>query len=308
MSFILSSLCPTHGNSKGCPCRRLTTRASIFTAAELGDEQRVQQLLQADCSKADCVDMYGYTPLHFASQHGRLNVMRLLLEAGARVDGLPKDQGGCGATPLHRAAFRGETEAVRLLLAAGASVSAQDASYGDLRTPLHKAACEGHMDAARLLLAAGANAYAPDANGLTPLDVCPATAQAELRHLIAACQPSAASSSAACDAARQQATNSCQNSSKSVGATTSRQVGETAVPPLPAAAETQAAMLVAVTGVASLLVFQLQLAMEALLSRPLDVKWSRPLICCYSDKSWLLAGALHRTQHCCWQHSVGKLQ
>ena len=74
-------------------------------------------------------------------------------QAGADVNHL--DWGGF--TPLHRAAFDGRVEVARLLLDAGAKVNQQDAIGG--RTPLHQAAgcrrpglCADTLRAAALML------------------------------------------------------------------------------------------------------------------------------------------------------------
>ncbi|GAA2873773.1 hypothetical protein GCM10010517_34350 [Streptosporangium fragile] len=56
------------------------------------------------------------TPLHQAAQEGAVQVIKLLLAAGAEVDAVDAD----GATPLWEAVRHGRDEAVKLLLAAGA--------------------------------------------------------------------------------------------------------------------------------------------------------------------------------------------
>ena len=92
MSFVISSMCPLSVHGKGCPCRQLTTNASIFTAAELGSLQRVNYLLATGRTKFPNVrDAYGYTALHYAAQHDRVEVVKCLLDRGANADGVLSD-------------------------------------------------------------------------------------------------------------------------------------------------------------------------------------------------------------------------
>lgn len=70
------------------------------------------------------------------------------------------------ATPLHVAALRGHVDVVGVLLEAGARLEAQT-NWGE--TPLHVAAMKGHRDAVATLIAAGADVNAKDEGGHTPL-------------------------------------------------------------------------------------------------------------------------------------------
>lgn len=59
-----------------------------------------------------------YNPIHLACRHGHIDIIQLLLEYGAHVDGVPQIH----RTPLVTAAGNGNIEVVRLLLSAGAQV------------------------------------------------------------------------------------------------------------------------------------------------------------------------------------------
>ncbi|WP_238551814.1 ankyrin repeat domain-containing protein [Candidatus Symbiobacter mobilis] len=61
----------------------------------------------------------GWTPLHYAATRGHVDVIRLLLSEGARINAVSPN----GTTPLMMAAYYGTTDAVRALLAAGAKVA-----------------------------------------------------------------------------------------------------------------------------------------------------------------------------------------
>ena len=96
----------------------------------------------------------GCTALMFASEDGRLGIVRELLRQGARVDAMRVDK---GLTALYFAAQEGRTGTVEALLAAGAraSVAAPDGF-----SALMSAARGGHLGIARALIAAGASVNA----------------------------------------------------------------------------------------------------------------------------------------------------
>jgi ankyrin repeat protein len=79
-----------------------------------------------------------------------MGVLKLLLEAGARIDAVGKD----GSTPLLGAIVHKQMGAVELLLKAGADKDKPD-DVG--ATPLHAACIAGQQRAVELLLQAGAD-------------------------------------------------------------------------------------------------------------------------------------------------------
>ena len=91
------------------------------------------------------------TPLQAASSLGHLNIVKLLLEQGADVNGLIIP--GClRSTPLHAACSLGHLDTVKLLLEQGADVNASIAMTRE--TPLHLAASGGHFEIVKWLLEA----------------------------------------------------------------------------------------------------------------------------------------------------------
>lgn len=90
--------------------------ASIEEAELLGPAS-VEQLVNGR-------DSMGIAPLHWASFHGHLEVIELLLSAGANIDARDGDQ----STPLIWAAFFGQPNAVRLLVERKADLEIRNAS------------------------------------------------------------------------------------------------------------------------------------------------------------------------------------
>lgn len=102
----------------------------------------------------------GTTPLDIAVGRRDFEMMRLLLEHGAR----PGPSRGYRLDPLSTAVGENDTALVRMLIARGAQVDGRDPAG---RTPLMTAAERGAAEAFRVLLKAGADPGARAANGWT---------------------------------------------------------------------------------------------------------------------------------------------
>jgi len=87
----------------------------------------------------------GWTCLLIAAFNGHLDICRLLIDKGAKVEA--KDMNGC--TPLLCAAIEGHVEIVRLLCDRGADVEARS---DDEWRPLHYAAMYGHISVVKELI------------------------------------------------------------------------------------------------------------------------------------------------------------
>ena len=100
---------------------KLTNALTLISAAEDGDAARVARLLDSGASADERPAPGGETPLMRAAARGHLEVVRVLLDAGADVCASRAD----GFTPLVLAVFFGHEEVVRLLVERGADPSAR---------------------------------------------------------------------------------------------------------------------------------------------------------------------------------------
>ena len=116
------------------------------------------------------------SPLMMCAYCGLAELAQVLLENGAEVDfALPEG----GETALHMASVTGKLDVARLLVEAGADVNRgtnsdratqmfQDRLWGE--TPLHLAAKSGHAAMVEYLLSAGADKNVKTTQERTPLD------------------------------------------------------------------------------------------------------------------------------------------
>ena len=147
--------------------------APVADAAMRQDADAVRTLIAGEADP-DAAHGDGMTGLHWAAHNGDVEVLRLLLAAGADVGARTRlgDH-----TPLHVASRSAQPAAVRELLAAGADANAV-ATTG--ATPLHFAASSGSAGAVAALLDHGADADAREPVwGQTPLMFAAAEARAE---------------------------------------------------------------------------------------------------------------------------------
>ena len=96
---------------------------NVFDLAALGDATGLREMLRADPSLAESWSADGFTALHFAAFLGGAGVVRALLEAGADVAAVARNE--MRVQPLHSAVALGDLEAVRALLDAGADPNAE---------------------------------------------------------------------------------------------------------------------------------------------------------------------------------------
>jgi ankyrin repeat protein len=127
---------------------------ALHHAAHNQDVAAVRKLLAADKTSADVENRYGVTPLRLAVETGNLEIVNLLMAAGANVNHVLPE----GETMLMTAAYTGNVPVIKALLNKDARVETRDQFHGE--TPLIWASSYDHADAVKALLDAGANVNA----------------------------------------------------------------------------------------------------------------------------------------------------
>ncbi len=136
----------------------------VADAAMRRDRATVRLLLQKGAD-VNAAQGDGMTALHWAAAHGDVELARVLIYAGARVEAATRNG---NYTPLHLASKAGSATVVKQLVEAGANVNATTTTGG--ATSLHLAAAQGNKDAIVALLDRGAKINVREsAWGQTPL-------------------------------------------------------------------------------------------------------------------------------------------
>lgn len=127
-------------------------QTTFHRAVGSGNAKLVERLLKFKHVMEDDLsldDAFGNSSLHFAADKGHVEVVEVLLIAGAD----PSMANEVGLLPIHIAAGQGFSEIVKVLLAYGANIEALDK---DKLTPLHHSCFSDSDDTAKVLIDAGA--------------------------------------------------------------------------------------------------------------------------------------------------------
>ena len=139
------------------------TYDDLYSAAEIGDDELVKTILEAQPELISEKDKYEFSILHGAVMSESEELIKFLIKNGADVNAKNDE----GITPLHIVLY---PEIAQILIAHGAVINAVSKN-GD--TPLHVMAAEGDqtLDVVELLLENGADKSIKDKQGKTAFDI-----------------------------------------------------------------------------------------------------------------------------------------
>lgn len=133
------------------------------TAILVATNPETLQLLCKKGADMNAQDPKGMTALHHATSSGNVSMAKILLRNGANTE---IRGGDYKKTALHMAALRGDGEIVQMLLNHGAMIDGKDINGV---TPLSKAVIARSVEVVEILLEKGAGRYVEDDFGISPL-------------------------------------------------------------------------------------------------------------------------------------------
>jgi ankyrin repeat protein len=156
------------------------------SALRLKNARFTRILLDARVDPNSPMGYHRIAPLQYITKHGDIELVRMLLDAGADVNAPPTGSDGQdGDTALQAAAKNGSVELIEILLDAGADINAPPPQEWG-RTALQAAAMNGNIELVQILLDASADINAPPAEewGYTVLQAAAKTGNIELVQIL----------------------------------------------------------------------------------------------------------------------------
>ncbi|MBX9677779.1 MAG: ankyrin repeat domain-containing protein [Gemmataceae bacterium] len=148
----------------------------IHGLAYAGKADKLRLHLSASAVTVDQLDLFGLSALQYAAAAGMTDAAHVLLSAGANPNK------GSGWTPLQYATYSSSRELIRLLLQFGARIDGE--STNSRGTALHVAAASCDISIVALLIDSGASCWAIDDHGNIPLHIAAASGNEPVFHLL----------------------------------------------------------------------------------------------------------------------------
>ncbi|OON16875.1 ankyrin repeat protein, partial [Opisthorchis viverrini] len=148
-----------------------TAKGIVYLCAETNEVDVLRLILNHPKAKEliELPNIYDDTPLHIAAKNGHSEIVKLLLENGAKVSSKNEKE----RTPFHNAAKYGRLRIARHLLEHVPSLVSERDEDGS--SAIHLAAASGHVALLELLLNAGAAVDCRNCMQWTPLDCAAAS-------------------------------------------------------------------------------------------------------------------------------------
>lgn len=136
----------------------------VFEASVVGDLERLKKTVSQDAASLRSYSPDGFTALAFASYLGQKESVDYLIEKGADVNAVARNE--TGFTPLTGAVTENHNEIAKVLVKNGARVNHR---YEGGFTPLMHAAYNENVELVGFLLQNGADPTAKNGEGKSPL-------------------------------------------------------------------------------------------------------------------------------------------
>jgi ankyrin repeat protein len=150
---------------------------ALVVAVREGSMRALQALLDVPGIQVDAPAMNGNTALMMAAFKANRSAAEVLIARGAAVN-------RPGWTPLHYAAASGDVDIARLLIKRGARVDAVSPPASGSFTPLMMAAREGRPEVAEYLMGQGANPRLANTEGLNAAQIAERANRADIAEAI----------------------------------------------------------------------------------------------------------------------------
>lgn len=151
----------------------------LFDAASVGDTAKVAAWLDKDPTQVNAYSSDGFYPLGLAAFFGHPETVRLLLQRGADVTQVARNP--MRVQPLHAAVGGKSLEVVRLVVEAGAPIDAQQQKG---YTALHAAVHRSDAELVRYLLAHGADPKVQNEEGASAIGMAAAQGDVAILKLL----------------------------------------------------------------------------------------------------------------------------